>query len=61
MTDEDQTAAGSDGGQPRSDLRYPFTTGERAARPYRDSGAAASPASVLANEQALSRTAVRVR
>jgi L-serine dehydratase len=60
VADEDQAAAGSDGQPHGPDLPYPFTTGEEL---LAHTGASGLPISgiVLANEQALGRTAEQVR
>src|SRR6516162_2867426 len=58
--DEDEAAAGSDGQPHAPDLPYPFTTGEELLAHARASGLPVSGI-VLANEQALGRTAEQVR
>src|SRR6185437_12029289 len=63
VADENQAAAGSDGQPPgpgEPDLPYPFTTGEELLACARASGLPISGI-VLANEQALGRTAGQVR
>jgi L-serine dehydratase len=63
VADEDQAAAGSDGQPPGPgdpDLPYPFTSGEELLACARASGLPISGI-VLANEQALGRTAGEVR
>jgi iron-sulfur-dependent L-serine dehydratase single chain form len=60
VADEDEAAAGSDGQPHAPDLPYPFTTGEELLAHARASGLPVSGI-VLANEQALGRTAGQVR
>ena len=56
VADEEQAAAGPDAGSHGPQLPYPFTTGEELLAHARDSGLPVSGI-VLANEQALGRTA----
>jgi len=60
VADEEQAAAGPDAGSHGPQLPYPFTTGEELLAHARDSGLPVSGI-VLANEQALGRTADQVR
>jgi L-serine dehydratase len=60
VADEEQAAAGPDAGSHGPQLPYPFTTGEELLAHAGDSGLPVSGI-VLANEQALGRTADQVR